>query len=551
MVGTDNPVSQFKEFYRRIASVPSGADDDPVQEWSCVIDWEQLAEFNPHLAQRLLDQPDATIGYAREALVMLGTECASTGELPQLRIRNLPADTYPDTLATVQLGQLVSLSGMVVATTDVRPGLTAIAVECKQCGTITQGHYFGLTTPKIERCWSCGRDEYMAITTDSDCVDTQHARLRVDAADDTCLQTVHLRIEADLQPVTPGTHMDVTGIVRPCQRSELNQQPAVDTRFIDCSDIVPRKSTPEQAPTETTWTLGDLAAQPTYLTALANAVAPSVPGFWRAKLALALLYVAPDPFGSQSAGSGLNILLLAPETSHRRRVLEAFAELAPGAQYHSLTEADRPPVVAEVAKRASHWWVETGPLVQAADSVAAVDGLENVAETQQPRLLPALTETQIRLAKAGIEVSLDTCYQLVATAAPTTARPENLRRAAPLDRDVFEIFDLYLSDSGDAETIHSELTRAWTENKTVSASGDAIHERPEVDVSLSALTQARSLARPEIDDAAQERLHKSNRDPAVIAWVATALTRLCGQQCVRPVDVDRAERVATIIFAVQ
>lgn len=550
MSGTDNPVSQFKEFYRRIASVPSGADDGPVQERSCVIDWEQLAAFNPDLADQMVDQPDATMGYAREALMMLGTECASTGRVPQLRIRNLPADTPPETLATVQLGQLVSLSGLVVATTDVRPGLTTIAVECQQCGTITQGRYFGLTTPNIERCWSCGQDEYVAITTDSDCIDTQYARLRIGPADRTDLQTVHLRIEADLQPVTPGTHVDVTGIVRPYQRSELNQQPTVDTRFIDCSDIVPRKSTSEPVPTETTWTLSDFAAQPTYLTGLANAVAPSVPGFWRAKLALALLYVAPDPFGSQSPKSGLNILLMAPETSHRRRVLEAFAELTPGAQYQSLTKAGNPPVVAEVQQRASHWWVETGPLVQAAGSVAAVDGLENVAETQHPRLLPALTETEIRLAKAGIELSLDTCDQLVATAAPTTARPENLRSAVPLDRDVFKIFDLYLSDSADAETIHSEFTRAWTEDKTVSASGDVIHERPDVDVYRSALTQARVLAQPEIGDAAQQQLHESDGDPAVVAWAARALTRLYGQECVRPIDVDRAERVAAIISSV-
>lgn len=116
---------------------------------------------------------------------------------------------------------------------------------------------------------------------------------------------------------------------------------------------------------------------------------------------------------------------------------------------------------------------------------------------------------------------------------------------------MFEIFDLHLSDSADTETIHSDLTRAWTEDKTVSASGDVIHERPDVDVFRSALTQARSLAQPEIDDAAQERLHKSNGDSAVLAWVATALARLCGQQSVRPRDVDRAERVAAIISVVQ
>ncbi len=551
MTGTDNPVNRFKEFFCLFDPVPPGADDEPLQERSLVIDWESLAEFDADLAERLLHQPDATIGYAREALMTMSIEDTSTGELPQLRIRNLPTDTQPDELATVQLGQIVSISGMVVATTDVRPELTTLAVECQQCGTITQGRYFGLKTPQIERCWSCGQDEYAAITTDSDCVDTQYARLLIDPGSDTDVQTVHVRIEGDLLPVTPGTQVEVTGIVRPCQQTELNQQPTVYRRFIHCSDIVRQDGTPEPTPTETTWTLGDLAAQATYLTALADAVAPSVPGFWRAKLALALLYVEPTPFGLQSAESGLNILLLAPDTGHRRRVLGAFAALAPGAQYQSLTETDSQPMVAEVQKRASRWWVETGPLVQAAGSVAAVDGLENIAETQQPLLLPALTETQIRLAKAGIELSLDTCDQLVATATPPTEQRDNLRSATPLDRDVVEIFDLHLSDSAAATTSPAEFTRAWAKNTdTVSTAGDRSDECPDVKTCRSALTQARLLAQPEIGDAAQQRLHESDCDPAVVAWVATALTRLCGQQCVRPIDVDRACRVADIVSSV-
>ncbi|SDK14104.1 DNA replicative helicase MCM subunit Mcm2, Cdc46/Mcm family [Halovenus aranensis] len=550
MTGTDNPVRQFREFYRRVESVSSEVDNDSLQKRSIIIDWEALAEFNADLADLLLDQPDATIGYAREALMMLGTERAPTGGLPQFRIRNLPTDMSPDELATVQLGQLVSISGMVVATTDVRPELLTIAAECQQCGAITKGRYFGLTTPNIECCWSCGQDEYVPITADSECVDTQRARLLIDSEGDTDLKTVHLRIEDDLQPVTPGTRVRVTGIVRPCQRTELNQQPSIDTRFIDCSDIVLQDGTPGRVPTETTWTLGDLAAQPTYLTGLANAVAPSVPGFWRAKLALALLYVEPTPFGSRTSQGGPNILLLAPESSHRRRVLEAFGELDRGVQYQSLTQTESPPVVAQVQKRASRWWVETGPLVQSSGSIAAVDGLEHVAETQHPLLLPALTETQIRLAKAGIEISLNTCNQLVATAAPTTEPPENLRSAAPLDRDIVEIFDLHLSDSATATTIHSEFTRAWTEHNTVAASRDVIHDRPDVEVYRSVLTQARLLAQPEIEDAAQEQLHESDYDPEVVAWVATALTRLCGQQCVRPIDIDIAERIALIISAV-
>ncbi|MFC6864751.1 hypothetical protein ACFQGE_14945 [Halomicroarcula sp. GCM10025817] len=549
MAGTDNPVRRFRAFFRHADSVPSGAGGRSVPERSLVVDWQRLADFDPDLADRLLAHPDATVGYAREALTSMGVTCASTGRLPQLRFRNLPTDTPPEDLATVQCGQLVSISGRVVATTDVRPILTVITVECQQCGTATKGRYFGLATPEIESCWSCGRDENVSVTMDSDCIDTQYARLSVpDSVGAARRETIHVRLDGALTAVTPGELVTVTGVARPCQRTELNPAPTVQTRFVDCSDIVLRDLGLEPTRAEPTWTLGDLAARPTYLGALANAVAPSVPGFWLAKLVLALLYVTPTPVGSQSSESGPNILLLASDTSHRRRILEAFCELDPATRYQSLPESSSPPIVAEVEKRASRWWVETGPVVQAAGGIAAVDGIEYLAETQRPFLIPALTKPRVRLAKAGIDISLDTCARLVATATPTVEHPEDLQNAAPLNDDVLELFDLQVTD-GAAETIsQSELTQVWVEGTdTVSASDDVTYDRPETEVYRSALTQARYMGQPEIDAAALDRLRESHCDRAVVTWAATALAQLCGRQSVQPRDVSRAERVAALL----
>jgi replicative DNA helicase Mcm len=328
MAGTENPVCRFSEFFRSVASVPSGSEANSAPERSLVIDWQQLAEFDANLAHRLRDHPDATMGYACEALMTMAESRLSPSRLQQLRIRNLDVDTPVERLETVDLGQLVSVSGLVVATTDVRPRLTVIAVECQQCGTITKGRSLALTTPDIASCRSCGREEYVPITTESDFVDSQHARLRVsDSATETESETIHIRLDATLQPVTPGAAMTVTGVVRPCRRTELNRQATIQTRFIDSVGNSSRNKAPEPSPLPAGWTLSDLAAQSTYLTNITEAVASSVPGFRRAKLALALQYVTPTPLGSTTAGTGPHLLLLAPDTGQWRRLLEGYSLL--------------------------------------------------------------------------------------------------------------------------------------------------------------------------------------------------------------------------------
>lgn len=551
MAGTENPVRRFCEFFRRADSVPTGPDANPLTERSLVIDWQRLAEFDAELAQRLLDEPDAVVGYACKALTTLGATSASVDRLPQLRIRNLDTETPPENLANVPLGHLVLISGILVAATDVRPTFTVLTVECQHCGTSTKGRYFGLTAPDVEPCRSCGREDYMPVTTESNCIDTQYGRLLVTGSvAGAQSESIHIRLDADLQPVTPGMSVTVTGVVRPCQQSELGRQPTLQTRFIDCCDIVSDELPPESTPPSTTWTLNDLAAHPEYLAGLADAIAPSVSGFWRAKLVLALMYAEPAQSDTQAAEKSPNILLVAPQSAHRRRLLEAFSDLSHSGQYQATAAADEGPIVAAINKVASNCWIETGSVVQTAGGLAIVDGLESAAETQQLYLTQALSRPEIKLAKAGIEISLDTCEQIVATATPTTETPADCRDAVSLDDAVFAVFDLTLMDSATVTTEQSELVHAWAESiDTVSESRDVAAARPDTEAYRSVLKQARLLEQPTIGDAARQRLHDSHVERSVLGWVATALARLCGQQRVRSTDVDRAECIATLVTA--
>jgi DNA replicative helicase MCM subunit Mcm2 (Cdc46/Mcm family) len=296
-------------------------------------------------------------------------------------------------------------------------------------------------------------------------------------------------------------------------------------------------------------TLSDLAARSTYLANLANAVAPSVAGFWKAKLALALLYVQPTRPDAQSDNISPTILLSAPETRQRSQLLETFHEFVPIGRNQSLFAGSTQPIVADVEKVASDWWVETGPLVHT-NGVASIDGLEYIAETQEPYVSQALTESQVHLAKAGIEITLDTCRSLIATCAPTAEYSDSSQLNTLFEHDLTADFDLVLHDGPNIATKQAKLTQIWTEGAdTVLRSGDAISRNPGIEVYRSALTEARSIEQPEIDDSVQKRLRESTLDCSVLVWLTTALAKISGQQRVRQRDLDRAERVATLIFS--
>lgn len=548
MADNNNPVSRFRQFFAGIDLAPVGPDTTPPQDWSITIDWQRLADFDTELAQQLLDQPDPVIGYAREALATLIDPPTAVDGPPQVRVRNLDANTSPDLLATGPVGHFVSVSGTLVAVSDVRPTLKLVTVECERCGTITKGRYFGLTNPEIESCRSCGRATNQPVITESVCVDTQYGRLLVagsTAKGDS--ETIHVRLDGDLQPVTAGATVTVTGVVRPCQQSELDRQPTIQTRFIDCSDIVLDDRTHDPTPPSPTWTLGDLARQPTYLAELANGLAPSVPGFWKAKLVFTLLFVQPTFPGSQSSRHGPNILIVAPETGHRSQLLRTCCEHSQHTHYHAISNASSQPLIADIKKVASNWWVETGPLAQTDGGIAVVDGIQDAA-TQYPRLTQALTQSQIKLAKAGIETTLDTCGAVLATAAPRIEAPSDPTVAARLDDDMLSSFDLSFGDSSTATAGQQELTRVWAETENAaSQSATGSTDTPDTDMYRAALKQARSIEQPVIGEKVRQRIRASQLDDSVLAWLATALARLYGHQRVRLSNVNEAKEISELI----
>lgn len=136
----DELIDVFIDFYhdysrddiRRLAQSYPG-------ERSLYIDYNDLQEYNPELAEDYLTRPSQMQEYAEEALRLYdrpadvqlgGAHVRITNASDLVELRNV-------TSSRNQFGRLVSLQGIVKSTSEIRPQVTEVAFECQRCGTMS------------------------------------------------------------------------------------------------------------------------------------------------------------------------------------------------------------------------------------------------------------------------------------------------------------------------------------------------------------------------------------------------------------------------------
>ena len=568
MADAQDPVGRFTRFFREhhTDSISSLAVEKSDGRRSLTINWQQLAEFDTELSRRFLEQPDVVAGYAREALITMGIDRDRRSGSPHIRVCDIDTETISTQLGSVPPGRLVSMSGIIEATTNIHPVVTVGAYACPQCGDTTRGRYLGLGLKMPEYCKSCGfSDRFEVLPGESLCIDAQQARLRITDTDIGAHgDTICLFLADELPPVTPGDTVTVSGVLRPCRDTDIDPRTTTQTRFIESYSVESTAIGPEPAPLPAGYTLGDLSSRPDYLIRLADAVAPTVPGFWRSKLAFVFQYVTPTLPGGETGDHGPNVLIVTPSKTHRRRLLNRMCDITPGAVYHDASDTQRRPLVATIrnADTAPSHWLEGGAVVHASSGLAAIDSLEHIPDTEQPRLIDALANDQVTFAAGGFHVTLDTCRNVVATTTPAGKESGRGTTGLSLDSQLRAEFDLLIRDGLDDTTVRTDLTRVWSVD-TSSPDQEAsrqhkigIPEDDRVQQYRTVMAHARAAPDPSLTESARKHLHDSSADRyrhqeinyhEVVAWIAKAIARLCGTDTVTEHDVTRSHQIAFIL----
>jgi replicative DNA helicase Mcm len=229
-------IDRFQEFYREYYKEAIGelGQQYPSGGKSLTIDWDDLYQFDPDLADDFRSQPGQLREYAEEALRLYDLPVDVSLGQAHVRVRNLPESTEIREIRADHRGRLLACQGIVRKATDVRPKITNAAFECQRCGTLTRIPQTDGDFQEPHECQGCERQGPFRINFDqSEFIDAQ--KIRVQESPEGLRggetpQAIDVNIEDDVTgAVTAGDHVTVTGILKLDQQgSDQEQSPMFD-----------------------------------------------------------------------------------------------------------------------------------------------------------------------------------------------------------------------------------------------------------------------------------------------------------------------------------
>ncbi|RMF05911.1 hypothetical protein D6764_03655, partial [Candidatus Woesearchaeota archaeon] len=313
-----------------------------------VVDFADIAVFNPDLADLLLDQPEEVLRAAEIAIEQF--------DLPEdnpkiaVRIKNLPKsqEILIRNVRAKHIGKLLAFEGIVRQKSDVRPQVTQAKFECPSCGNIITVLQMDSKFKEPTRC-GCGRKGKFRLVhkelVDAQGLVLEEAPERLEGGEQPKRMNVFLKNDL-VSPISekktnPGQHIKITGVVK--EVPIITKSGSQSTRFDllieanyvesveeDYSDIV---ITPEEEEE-----IIELSKDPQLVKRLVNSVAPSIFGHEKIKEALVMQMVGgmkkERQDGSVTRGD-IHILLIGDPGAGKSQMLKRVAKVAPKARYVS------------------------------------------------------------------------------------------------------------------------------------------------------------------------------------------------------------------------
>ena len=317
-------IDRFGRFYRNYYrdEISRLAQRYPNEQRSLHIDYDDLYQFDPDLAEDFLAQPDQLGEFAEEALRVYDLPADVSLGQAHVRLRDLPdtVDIRSIRVHDNHVGRLIAVSGIIRKATDVRPKIVEAAFECQRCGTMT---YIPQTEGGFQEpheCQGCERQGPFRVNYDqSEFVDSQ--KLRVQESPEGLRggetpQSIDIDIEDDITgEVTAGDHVTVTGVLHIDQVTEGNEKSQLFDLYMDgvSVDIEDEQFEDMEITEADKREIVDLSTHPDIYEEMVASVAPSIYGYDEEKLAMILQLfagVTKDlPDGSRIRGD-LHMLLI-------------------------------------------------------------------------------------------------------------------------------------------------------------------------------------------------------------------------------------------------
>lgn len=398
------------------------------------VSFNNIALFNPELAEKVIKSPEETISLLENALAEMEIQ-----KNPRLRLLDLPNTAFLKirTMRAKHLDELVWIEGIIRTASEVRPQVVNAKFECPSCGAILSVLQIEKKFREPSRC-SCGRKGLFKLLS-KEMVDTQ--RLVIEESPDTLdggeqPQRIDVFLKEDLvdprmeERTTPGSRVRIFGILK--EIPIPLQSGAIATRFdlaIEANNIIPLEEKYEdiKISEEEERQILELASDPKVYQRLSKSIAPSVYGFDTIKEALMLQLFSgvkkKRSDGSHTRGN-IHILLVGDPGVAKSVTLKFISRIAPKGRYVSGKATTGAGLTAAVVKDEflKGWSLEAGAMVLANKGTVCVDEIEKMSETDRSTMHEAMEQQTVTISKANIQATLRSETSVLAAGNPKMGR---------------------------------------------------------------------------------------------------------------------------------
>lgn len=428
--GAVEQIDMFEEFFRNYydPEIRELSQYYPKEQRSLEVDFGDLFQFNPDLADDYLSKPNQLRQRAEEALRVHDLPIDISLSRAHVRLHNLdPAHTfYPGRFSITDRHKnfpYLAVEGQVEKATDIYAKMDEAGFECQLCGTITHVPQSDGDFQEPHECKGCERQGPFEINfSQSDFVDAQTVRIAEppEIVRGGSATTIDVSLEDDLcDTAEPGDRVTVTGQIRLEQDSSGQTKnnrfdSYLDAHHIqisetDFEDIDISEEDKEEIEAIASGEYGDL------FNVVTESIATDLTGekydLIKEGMFLSLVGGATAELENGREVRGMiHQLMIGEASTGKSTLLREAAEISPRSVYANGKGATAAGMTATAVQDdfgdSGAWTVEAGALVQASGGLACVDEIDKVRDDVQDSMHGAMADMKVDVNKADISTTL-------------------------------------------------------------------------------------------------------------------------------------------------